>query len=314
MGKISFTAMQTYLSKTISSLNRNKLNGILAEIEFRDYIKRIGFIDKISPGGWIVRSVGAGIFGHNTQVFFPETIEADKVYSIASSPQPPKALHTICATMHQIGIKSYYCFPEVKEDDSPLSVEWYSTQLGIPGESPFKKLNESCENFSKRGRNYNFLRYDTDSSIIPLSSLPDQFTKENFRVAFASDFLAEISDIDGVFWGQQYTYPIEIKEKTPAPDKKLGPYFGLDLGPFVKLAFYAAKKGNLHSLFVVKEINNVEARELVQWWFITYDTLAQYASWVAQGGGRNMGGGNSTVVKIPKSEFLPLTKENMDKL
>lgn len=38
------------------------------------------------------------------------------------------------------------------------------------------------------------------------------------------------------------------------------------------------------------------------------------ASWVAQGGGQNMGGNNSKVVKIPKSEFLPLTKENMDKL
>lgn len=306
--------MQTYLSKTISSLNRNKLNGILAEIEFRDYLKSTGFIDRISPGGWIVRSVGEGTFGHHTQVFFPETIEADKVYSLDISPQPPKALHTICATMHQIGIKSYYCFPVVTEDDAPLSVEWYSTQLGIPGESPFKKLNESCDNFSRRSRSYNFLRYNTDSTIIPLSSLPDQFTKENLRVSFASDFMAEISDIDGVFWGQQYTYPIEIKEKTPAPDNRIGPYFGLDVGPFVKLAFYAAKKGNLHSLFVVKEINNVEARELVQWWFITFDTLAQYASWVSQGGGQNMGGGSSTVVKIPKSEFLPLTKENMDKL
>ena len=314
MGKISIIDMQAYLSKSISSLNRNKLNGILAEIEFRDYLKEIGYIDRISPGGWIVRSVGEGSFGHHTQVFFPETVEADKDYSLEHFQHPPKALHTICATMHQIGIKSYYCSPVVEQNANPQSVKWYSTQLGIPSESPFKPIDVSCENFTRRERAYNFLRYSSDASLIPINSLPDQFTKENLRVSFASDFLAEISDIDGVFWGQQYTYPIEIKEKTPAPDKRLGPYFGLDVGPFVKLAFYAAKKGNLHSLFIVKEINNVEKRELVQWWFITFDTLAQYASWVAVGGGQNMGGGGSTVVKIPKSEFLPLTKENLQGL
>jgi len=126
--------------------------------------------------------------------------------------------------------------------------------------------------------------------------------------------MAEISDIDGVFWGQQYTYPLEIKEKTPASDRRLGYYFGLDVGPFVKLAFYASKKGSLHSIFIVKEINNTEDRELVQWWFITYDILAQFASWVPMGGGRNMGGGGSTVVRIPKSEFQPLNAETLNNL
>ncbi len=123
-----------------------------------------------------------------------------------------------------------------------------------------------------------------------------------------------MSDIDGIIWGQQYTYPIEIKEKTVAPDNKLGPYFGLDVGPFVKLAFYAAKKGNLHSLFFVREINNTDDRELVNWWFITFDTLAQFASWIPQGGGKNMQGGGSTVVKIPRAEFTALTPAALNSL
>ena len=97
--------------------------------------------------------------------------------------------------------------------------------------------------------------------------------------------MSEMSDIDGIFWGQQFTYPLEIKEKTVANDSKVGDYFGIDVGPFVKLAFYAAKKGNLHSLFFVREINNTEDREIVNWWFITFDTLAQFASWIPQGGG-----------------------------
>lgn len=105
-----------------------------------------------------------------------------------------------------------------------------------------------------------------------------------------------------------------MQEKTAATDKKLGDYFGLDVGPFVKLAFYAAKKGNLHSLFFVREINNTEERALVDWWFITFDTIAQFASWNPQGGGTNMQGGGSTVVKIPKAEFTRLSRTAFENL
>jgi hypothetical protein len=117
--------------------------------------------------------------------------------------------------------------------------------------------------------------------------------------------------VDGIFWGQQFTYPLEVKEKTAAEDNRLGPYFGLDVGPFVKLAYYAAKRGNLQSLFIVREINNTEARELVQWWFITFEQLARYASWVQRAGGAGMNGGASAVVRIPRSEFRPLNAENL---
>jgi hypothetical protein len=123
-----------------------------------------------------------------------------------------------------------------------------------------------------------------------------------------------MSDIDGIFSGQRHTYPIEIKKKTPAPSLDLGRFFGLDVGPFVKLAFYAAKRGNLHSLYVVREIDNEQDRNLVQWWFIKFDHLAEFASWVPQPGGRNMQGGLSSVVRVPRSEFQPLTAETLNAL
>ncbi len=87
----------------------------------------------------------------------------------------------------------------------------------------------------------------------------------------------------------------------------MGEYFGLDLGPFVKLAFYAARRGNLRSLFIVREIDAPAERNLVDWWYITFEELAQWASWVPQSGGKTMGGGGSTVVKIPKDRFAMLT-------
>ena len=94
----------------------------------------------------------------------------------------------------------------------------------------------------------------------------------------------------------------------------MGDYFGLDLGPFVKLAFYAAKRGNLHSIFVVREIDDPVKRNLVTWWYIKFDQLAQYASWVPQGGGTNMQGSQSTVVRIPKAEFHELNKNALNQL
>src|SRR5437870_6832088 len=144
--------------------------------------------------------------------------------------------------------------------------------------------------------------------------VPEQSAKEHLRVTFQSHFMSEISDVDGIFWGEQFTYPLEIKEKTPAPSKKLGPFFGLDVGPFVKLAYYVAKRGNLHSLFVVREIANLETRELVNWSFITFEQLARFASWFPMAGGTSMGGGRSSVVCIPKAEFRELNKANLDEL
>lgn len=288
---------------------------MLAEIDLRSTLNQMGFGGRISQGGWILRNVGPGVFGHHTVVVFPETIEPGIDYAIGIAPNaPPMALHTICSTMHQIGVHSYHCVPSVAVANDINSVTWKTTQLGIPNPAPYTPLLTTINNFSLRDRRYNFLRYNTDSNIIPVASVPEEFTKEHLRVTLQTQFMTEMSDIDGIIWGQQYTYPIEIKEKTVATDNKLGSYFGLDVGPFVKLAFYAAKKGNLHSLFFVREINNTDDRELVNWWFITFDTLAQFASWIPQGGGMNMQGGGSTVVKIPRAEFTALTRQALANL
>jgi hypothetical protein len=312
MAKIDINTMRTYLSLSISSFNQNKLNGMLAEISLRDKLKELGFDGRISQGGWIMRNVGSGNFGHNTIVVFPQTIQPKKNYSIGRQLEdPPIALHTICSTMHQIGVHSFYCVPSISIDNDANSISWQTKQLGIPVISPYTPLIPTITNFSFRKGRYNFLRYRTDTSQIPLAALPEEFTKENLRVNFQNQFMSEMSDIDGILWGEQFTYPIEIKEKTAGKDPKVGDYFGIDLGPFVKLAFYAAKKGNLHSLFFVREINNVIDRQLVNWWFITFEKLALFASWTPLAGGKDMRGGTSTVVKIPKAEFTLMSSATL---
>ncbi|KMY44033.1 hypothetical protein AC622_07020 [Bacillus sp. FJAT-27916] len=320
MNTLSLEIMRNYLSNSITSnntgkLNQNKLNGLLAEVDLRKYLDTLGFGDRISVGGWIARSVGEGNFGEQTIVLFPETILPNQDYSPNRGlPNPSHGLHTICSTFHQIGIKGYFCVPTVFDNNNVESISWNAIQLGLPTQQNYIDFPNNINGFIERTRNYSFLRYNTDVSPIPSHAIPEEFTKEHLRVTFQSKYMQEISDVDGILWGNQFTYPIEIKEKTPAVDKKMGEYFGLDLGPFVKLAYYASKRGNLHSLFIVREIDNTEDRNLVNWWFITFERLAKYASWVPGGGGTNMAGGSSTVVKIPKNQFKVLDIDAINKL
>lgn len=322
MSPVSISTMRAYLSKSLASnrangvLNQNKVNGLLAEVDFRDHLKGLGYAERISLGGWIARRVGAGKFGLDTVAAFPE-VRSDNSSLIAgrSLTEPGRGLHTICSTFYQIGIKSFFCSLRIPDETRPDTFSWESVRLGTPIDEPWTQLNAALHpHLTGRNRRYNFLSYNTDVSRIPDAVITEEFLKEHLRVTIQTAFLAEVSDIDGILWGKEKTYPIEIKEKTAACDDKLGEFFGLDVGPFVKLAFYASKRGNLHSIFVVREIEDTTSRALKNWWFITFDRMAQFASWNPLAGGTNMRGGGSTVIKIPKSEFSPLNKFELDRL
>jgi len=314
---LGINVMRLYLSSTLSSVNRNKINGMLAEIDFREYVSSLGFAERVSEGGWIARSDARGDFnfGQNTVVFFPETVNPDQPYlADRELPPPRQGLHTICATFHQIGIRSYFCAATIQDRAIEQLVSWHAIELGRPDMQTYQQFPQCIGGFNRRQRAYNWERHSSNVSILPDNAIPIEFSKEYVRVAFQTHFFSEISDVDGIFWGRERTYPIEIKEKTRAADNSIGSYFGIDIGPFVKLAFYAAKRGNLHSIFVVREIDNEEDRNLVAWRYITFDELAQYASWVFRGGGRSMTGGISATVRIPAEQFEILNAEALRRL
>jgi hypothetical protein len=85
----------------------------------------------------------------------------------------------------------------------------------------------------------------------------------HLRVSFQSQYRCKISDLDGIFWGQRFTYLSRDQGKDRRARIDLGEWFGLDSGPFVTLAFYAETHGDLRSLFIVREIDNVQDRNLV---------------------------------------------------
>src|SRR5579863_1799580 len=228
MPALSPTVMRSFLSQSIASLNQNKLRGTVAEIDFRDHLGQLGFQDRVSPGGWIVRRKGPDVFAHSTAALFPEIVDPAQQYPPSRElPNPAHGLHTICATFHQSGIAGFFCAATVAKDNDPATLAWHAVQLGLPSEQPYQTLIEALAplDFSVRGRPYKFLRYHTDTTTIPDFAVSEEFSKEHLRVGFSTHYMAEISDIDGIFWGQQHTYPIEIKEKTPAQSSDLGPFF-----------------------------------------------------------------------------------------
>jgi len=314
MAQIDIGDVRQYLGKCIRSLNTNKLFGMRAEASFRSYIASIGAAGRVSPGGWIFRQKGAADFGSNTIAIFPHCVELGRDYSAPPSKADiPLTLHTICATMHQIGIRSYYAHPVMSASGNPTELEWKLIQLGVPSATDFVEASDVFASFAKRTRRYNYLSNNTDVSSLSDSDAIVQFSHENLRVFIENQYRAETSDIDGIIWGERYTYPIEIKEKVAAYDKDLGDWFGLDIGPFVKLAHYAARRGNLHSLFIVREIDG-DDRKFKRWLFTDFDQLAHFASWVPRAGGQAMGGGRSMVVRIPRTAFRELDAAALEKI
>lgn len=63
--------------------------------------------------------------------------------------------------------------------------------------------------------------------------------------------------------GAEIHLPLSRSRKDRRARIDLGEWFGLDSGPFVTLAFYAETHGDLRSLFIVREIDNVQDRNLV---------------------------------------------------
>jgi hypothetical protein len=306
MPAANLTAMRRFLSRAFDS---HRAHHAAVAGDCRGYLSSLGFSGRVSSGGWIVRRQAPGGFGRSAAVLFPEIVSPGRPYpSGTEQSDPPCGLHGASVAFFESGIAGFYCAATIGKQNDPLSMQWQAVELGLPSEQPYQPLTAALAplNLTARTKKYNFLRYHTDVTQIPDGAIPEEYSKEHLRVAFQTAYQAEISDVDGIFWGQQHTYPIEIKEKTAAPSPDMGPYFGLDVGPFVKLAFYAAKRGNLHSLYVVREIDNADERNLVQWWVITFDQLAQFASWVFRAGGQAMGGGQSAVVRTPRSEFQPL--------
>jgi hypothetical protein len=311
---LSIADMRTFLSRSYSSVNQNKVNGIHAEVAFYDYIVALGFADRVSPGGWIIRPNRVQSFGLSAVAVFPDDIPVDQDLSTGTPPAVPESIDAAASFLRSASIATYFCYPI----ETAPGLQWLGLLRGHPSPPQPEDINDllvNGEGFARRRRPYNFLRYSSDVSRLSDKVIAAQLPLEALRIYIHSGVYGEISDIDRLLWGQNTIYPVEVKEKTRVrDDPAIGDWFGIDVGTFAKLAYFAAWHGRLRSLFVVREIVDPDTRELMQWWAADFETVAKRASWVFRGGGPTMGGMASAVLQVPIDAFRVLDPAYMASL
>lgn len=224
-------------------------------------------------------------------------------------------------------MRTLYCMPT---GVNGMLVEWTAAEVSGPTVGHTRPLVDEFLAFPPRKRAYS--KRTANANVAPLANVDSKelevlFARESMLDVVRANRLVTANDLDYLVWGTRATYPVEIKEKTVAglgrpetstsraqrPDP-IGPWLGLDIGPFSNLSCFAAAGSGQDSLFVVREIEDRVSRRHRAWHMIRFSDLCRSCSWVYQGGGTNMLGGSSAVVKVPLKAFQPLDRAHLEAL
>jgi len=320
-----------FLETQWSSINENKIKGILAEVAFKKYLvdNKVHFL----PGGWILvpGKVGENVPVPSLQKICLLPLEHRFSWAVAvtnsmtSGPTP--AAISAYNYFRQLGVTTYFLIPDNVEETSfsvpkksstgvsakyPRPYELIFKTIGPTGNFETVEFGRVMENFPKRKGNIG-MRCNTLGRINPddfpwnsAEVVQSLFWFEYARFYCQVDYQVSNNDLDMFLIGNSGSpYPVELKSKVPARDDNLGEWFGLDIGPFAKMAFFTSNSINTDALYVVQEVD--DQRNHMEWYAIKFTELVRACSWVFQSGGTGMMGGASSTIKVPKAAFSPLS-------
>ncbi len=321
-----------FLETQWSSINENKKKGIEAEIRFREFLleQKCHFIH----GGWILSPGNPSKKNPPTHcriclipIIKPFSWSKSSFSATASGITP--AQFSANAYFGQVGIPTYFASPSSipeklfsnprpKQKNSPASYpEPYQLAFHqIDNQGQFQKvpLGTIMREFPKRRGRIGMRCYSKnrlDLAQFPWNdpaSVTELLWFEYCRYFVQKSYLVSNNDLDMFLVGQSgASYPVEFKSKVVANDSSMGDWFGLDVGPFAKLAFFTSRSMNMDALYVVEEVTGT-ARQHVNWWGIKFTDLLGSCSWVQRGGGQGMMGGSSATIRVPKVSFVPMTQ------
>lgn len=325
-----------FLETQWSSINKNKINGILAELRLKDFLttNNVHFV----PGGWIISP------GNSSLATIPA---AEKICILPRSHgfswQPQSTLKIKSFTpaeisaylyFRQVGIKAIFAQASNVDEQKfilpsastkskkanypkPYLLDFFEiSPTGLP--KPIQ-LADALAKFPSRNGNIGLRCYksdrisanDTDwgqtSDTQLTSTISELFWFEYSRYFINTTYLLSSNDLDLFIIGNSgRSYPAEVKSKVPAVSPSLGKWFGIDIGPFAKLSFFTSNTMNNDALYIVEEVS--ADRVHVDWYAIKFTKLVASCSWVGQAGGMSMTGGASSTFKIPLKAFTKLDK------
>jgi hypothetical protein len=315
-----------FLETQWSSINDNKVNGILAEVRFKAFLEAMQcqFISGgllLVPGNPSIASIPM----HAKICVLP------RPHSFTWNPADDRttlgpADLSAYNYFRQAGIMTYFASP-ARVDESAFAIPTkkqgkakaayprpYALRLSHVGQGNDLKTVDASEVFTNfpRRSGQKGLRCNEinrlDRSKSPWNSADEVaqlFWFAYVRYYFHIDYLIANNDLDLFLIGPSgKAFPVELKSKSPAADKSVGEWFGIDIGPFAKLSFFKVVNPNNDALFIVEEVD--ANKNHVEWFGIRLTDLLRACSWVGQAGGRGMGGGLSATYKIPKAAFTKL--------
>ncbi len=316
-----------FLETQWSSVTENKIKGIKAEIRLENYLYSADIsplIDYIIPGGWII-SPGKNTLINTTTTGRIALLPIPTRFSWTENLMPPSLTAQILAESYfrQVGIKTYFTKfdsnPENNDESdfqiprkgnyvTSYTLDFYKIGANgldnIPFQNAFYRFPDRV---GKRGmRAYNLDRINnTEEPWNNSSAVTKLFWKEYCRYYIHRNKYVSSNDLDFFLVGKSgKAYPVELKSKTVYIDNNIGDWFGIDVGPFTKLSFFVSLSNNMEALYFVEEIN--DEGQTINWLGIKFSELLKYCHWVTQGGGKGMGGGSTTTIKVPRSVFINL--------
>lgn len=150
MSTLGLEQMRRYLSRTISSMNRNKLTGLLAKIDLRHHLAALGFSDRVSVGGLDRSQYWCRQLRTSRDCrLSPDRGTRHRLQTNPISRNPPIGLHTICSShFRQLGIQSYFCIPSITAANASIDMTWRAKELGIPWEDAYREFPANWLAFS----------------------------------------------------------------------------------------------------------------------------------------------------------------------
>jgi len=319
-----------FLETQWSSINDNKIKGILAELAFKSFLNQQGI--HFIPGGWIMSPGNKTIIqvpAHEKVCLLPRnaTFSWQAPTTNAAAPVTPAEISAY-NYFRQVGVTTYlvcpsniieadFAIPQPRQGAVRASYprRYHLDFMSIypngqlqsnPVATVFQAFPARNGNSGLRCSQLNRIAANqapwNDSEVIARL-----FWFEYTRYFVQIDYLVSNNDLDLFIIGPSGScFPVELKSKTVANDNILGDWFGIDMGPFAKLAFFTANSMNTDALYVVQEVD--ADRNHVEWYGIRFTELVKSCSWIGQAGGTGIKRGASSTYKAPKAAFTRLVE------
>ena len=263
-----------FLETQWSSINDNKVKGILAEIAFKNYLQ-VDSIHCIS-GGWLLSP------GNKLLCPIPPREKIciiPRRHFFSWQSQTPVVQRVILPAemsaynyFRQVGVRALFVSPTtVNEAEFSLPTPSSGTlrakysrpytlvfhEISPAGDLVPQPITSVFHLFPLRNGNIG-LRCHKLARLNPnqfpwtdVDAISDLFWFEYARYYIQVEYLVSNNDLDFFLIGTSGScYPVELKGMTSASDSTLGAWFGIDMGPYAKLSFFTSNSMNTDALYI----------------------------------------------------------------